>query len=140
MMYKFKENVLDEILPMADEPRATEWLEEEVNYLALRHGGLDAIPVASIYVMARLYVDGPSDESALAKDLKMEEADVSEYLEFLCERKFAQKDSSGFTYSLTIPGEDACRAVGRNIVIRKRNWMKGRVQHLDSLHSDLDKF
>ena len=139
MMYRFKENVLQEILPMADEPRANEWFEEEVNHLALKHAGLDAIPLASIYVMAQLYVGGPQDENDLAKALSMRVSDVSEYLEFLCEREFAQEHSSG-TYSLTESGEDASRAVGTKMVIRKRMWMKGRVQHLDALYRDLESF
>jgi hypothetical protein len=139
MMYKFKENVLKEILPMEDEPRAVEWLEGEVIHLAIRHAGLDAIPLASIYVMAQLYVGGPADEHDLAKALKMDVNDVLEYLDCLYERRFAQADSSG-TYSLTETGEDASRAVGKNMVIRKRMWMKGRVEHLDALYRDLESF
>ncbi|WP_404414307.1 hypothetical protein LG277_11965 [Vreelandella aquamarina] len=140
MLYKLKENVLREILPMADEPRANVWLEEEVNHLAIKHAGLDAIPLASIYVMAQLYVGGQQDENDLAKTLNMDVTDIYQHLEFLCERKFAQEDNYGVKYSLTETGEDASRAVGTNMVIRKRMWMKGRVEHLDALYRHLESF
>lgn len=139
-MYKLKENVVDEILPKASEPKATLWLEEEVNNLARNHNGLDDIPLASIYVMAQLYVDGPCDEKDLAKSLEMDVADVLEYLEFLCERNFAEEQNSGLDYRLTASGEGACRDVGKNMIIRKRFEMKGYVSHLDAMYRNLEDF
>lgn len=139
-MYKLKENVVYEILPKASEPKATLWLEEEVNNLALTHNGLDDIPLASIYVLAQLYVDGPCDEKGLAKSLEMDVADILEYLEFLCEYNFAEEQNSGIDYRLTASGEAACRDVGKNMIIRKRFHMKGDIEHLDAMYRDLESF
>lgn len=112
------------------------WLEEEVNSLALRISGPDEIPLAAILSLAQLSASGPMIETELARATGQELWEIEICLDALCEYKLARECSDGF--EATHKGKEAFRAIGTNMVIRKRLEMKARFDHLTRLYEQIN--
>lgn len=109
------------------------WLSEEVADLATRIPNLDEIPPSAILPLAKLVVGGESDAKRLASSLGMDEVQLNEYLDALCEFKFAEESSAG--YRATPAGELAFDAIGKQMVIRVRFEVGGMLSELDRLNA-----
>jgi hypothetical protein len=72
------------------------WLDQEVCYEALNIPNLDEFPSQAILPLAKLVANGESDARKLALATDIDESKVDEYLEALCEFKFAEKTSNGY--------------------------------------------
>lgn len=111
------------------------WLAEEASDLAMRIPRLDEIPPQAILPLAKLVANGESDARRLTLSLDIEEARLKEYLDVLCESKFAEWTGGG--YKATSAGERAFDAVGRKMVLRELFEVKGRLDQLERLHRHL---
>lgn len=107
------------------------WLEEESSDLATRIPHLDEIPAQAILPLAKLVADGESDSRKLALALDIDEAKLDEYLDALCEFKFAEEAWNG--YKATSTGEQAFEAVGQSMIARELFEVKARLQQLEQL-------
>ncbi|MGY2490194.1 hypothetical protein [Cupriavidus sp. CP313] len=113
------------------------WLQEEAYHLALRIAGLDEIPAAALLPLAQLAANGEMDVSKLLVATGLENPELEEYLEALCELRFAETTWNG--YKATRSGEDAFKAVGSQIVVRVRYEMKRRFEAYDFLYQQLNE-
>lgn len=113
------------------------WLAEEAAYLALRIPRLDEIPPQAILPLAGLVADGESDARKLALGLDIDEAKIAEYLDALCEFKFAEETWNG--YKATSTGEQAFDAIGWKMVERESFEVERRRQQLERLRGHLTK-
>ena len=111
------------------------WLEEEVNNLALRVAHLDEFPSQAILPLAKLVADGELDARKMALSFDIDEAKLTEYLEALCEFKFAEATWNG--YKATTDGQKAFDAIGGRMVERELFQIKGRLQQLERLRKRL---
>lgn len=107
------------------------WLAEESSDLATRISHLDEIPPQAILPLAKLAADGESDVRKLALALDIDEAKLAEYMDALCEFKFAEESWNG--YKATSAGEQAFEAVGQRMVARELFEVKARLQQLEQL-------
>ena len=112
------------------------WLAEEASDLATRIPHLDEIPSQAILPLAKLVVDGESDASKLALAIDIDEAKLDEYLDALCELKFAEETWNG--YKATPTGEQAFEAIGQRMVARELFQVKARLQQLEKLRQHLN--
>lgn len=112
------------------------WLAEEAADLAIRVPHLDEIPPQAILPLAQLVTDGESDNRKLGLALDIDEAKIDEYLEALCEFKFAEWTGAG--HKATLAGEDAFKAVGERMVERELFEVKARLQQLEQLRRHLN--
>lgn len=112
------------------------WLAEEVADLATRIPHIDEIPSQAILPLAKLIADGVSDARRLSLALDIDEAKVDEYLDALCEFKFAEWTGTG--HKATTAGEDAFKAVGERMVERELFQVKARLQQLEQLRRHLN--
>lgn len=112
------------------------WLAEEAADLATRIPHIDEIPSQAILPLAKLVADGVSDARRLSLALDIDEAKVDEYLDALCECKFAQWTGTG--HKATTAGENAFKAVGERMVERELFQVKGRLQQLEQLRRHLN--
>ena len=112
------------------------WLAEEAGDLATRIPYLDEIPSQAILPLAKLVADGESDAGKLALALGIDEAKIHEYLDALCEFKFAEEAGNG--YKATSSGEQVFKAIGLKIVARESFELKARLQQLERLHQHLN--
>ena len=133
-------NILDELAALICHGDAVldpkKWLAEEVSNLATRIPHLDEIPPQAILPLAKLVSDGESDIKRLALALNIDEAKLDEYLDALCEFKFAEW--TGVGHKATTAGEDAFKAVGERMVQRELFQVKARLQQLGQLHRHLN--
>jgi hypothetical protein len=113
------------------------WLAEEASDLAARIPHLDEIPSQAILPLAKLVADGESDARKLALALDIDEAELDEYLDSLCELKFAEETWNG--YKATPTGEEAFEAIGQKMIVRELFEVKSRLEQLDRLHRSLDQ-
>lgn len=111
------------------------WLAEEASDLATRIPHLDEIPPQAILPLAKLVSDGPSDARRLSLALDIDEAKLDEYLDALCEFKFAEW--TGIDHKATTAGEEAFKAVGEQMVERELFQVKARLQQLEQLRQHL---
>ena len=140
-MQDLKANVFKQFYPDANGFSPARWFEEEVNELALKHNGLDEIPLQAVYPLIYLYLNGPTDADKIAESLELELSVIINYLEHLCCFKFTEDLDGGFgDYRLTEKGIDTSISLGRNVVIRKRFELKSHLAHLDRLFKNLDAF
>jgi len=107
------------------------WLAEEASDLATRIPHLDQIPPQAILPLAKLVADGESDARRLVLALDIDEAKLDEYLDTLCEFRFAEEAMNG--YKATPAGEQAFDAVGQRMVARELFHVKARLQQLEQL-------
>ncbi len=107
------------------------WLAEEASDLALKISNLDEIPPQAILPLAKLVADGEYDARKLAIATDIDESTADEYLEALCEFKFAEKTWNG--YKATQRGEQAFEAIGKKMVVRELFEVKARLQQLEEL-------
>jgi len=112
------------------------WLAEEANDLATRIPHLDEISSQAILPLAKLVADGESDARKLALALDIDEAKLDEYLDALCEFKFAEW--TGIGYKATTAGEEAFKAIGERMVERELFQVKARLQQLEQLRRHLN--
>jgi hypothetical protein len=112
------------------------WLSEEASNLAIRIPHLDEIPPQAILPLAKLVADGESDAQKLALALDIDEAKLDEYLDALCEFKFAEEAWNG--YKATPTGEQAFEAIGERMVARELLQVKARLQQLEQLRRHLN--
>lgn len=112
------------------------WLAEESSDLAMRIPHLDEVPPQAILPLAKLVADGESDARKLALALDVDEAKLDEYLDVLCEFKFAEEAGNG--YKATLTGEQAVDAVGERMVARELFALKGRLEWLEGLRRQLN--
>lgn len=112
------------------------WLAEEASDLATRIPHLDEIPPQAILPLAKLVADGESDTRKLGLALDIDEAKIDEYLDALCEFKFAEWTGTG--HKATTAGEDAFKAVGERMVERELFQVKARLQQLEQLRRHLN--
>lgn len=112
------------------------WLAEETNDLATLIPHLDEIPPQAILPLAKLVADGESDTRKLGLALDIDEAKLDEYLDALCEFKFAEW--TGTSHKATTAGEDAFKAVGERMVERELFQVKTRLQQLEQLRRHLN--
>ena len=112
------------------------WLAEEASDLALRIPHLDEIPSQAILPLAKLVADGEADARKLALSLDIDEDKLDEYLDALCEFKFAEESLNG--YKATPTGEQAFEAVGERMVTRELFAVKARLQQLEGLRKNLN--
>ena len=113
-----------------------QWLAEESSDLATRIPHLDEIPPQAILPLAKLVADGESDARKLALALDLEEAKLDEYLDALCEFKFAEEAGNG--YKATSAGKHAFEAVGQKMVTRELFEVKARLQQLEQIYRHLN--
>lgn len=111
------------------------WLAEESSDLATRIPHLDEIPPQAILPLAKLVADGESDARKLSLGLDIDEANLVEYLDALCEFKFAEEARNG--YKATSAGEQAFEAVGQKMFARELFEVKARLQQLEQLRRHL---
>jgi len=112
------------------------WLAQESSDLAVRIPHLDEIPPQAILPLAKLVADGESDARKLALALDIDKAQLAEYLNALCEFKFAEESWNG--YKATSAGEHAFEAVGQRMVARELFEVKARLQQLEQLRRHLN--
>lgn len=112
------------------------WLAEEASDLATRIPNLDELPPQAILPLAKLVADGESDAQKLALALDIDEAKIAEYLDALCEFKFAEEAWNGC--KATSAGEQAFEAVGQRMVARELFEVKARLQQLEQLRRHLN--
>lgn len=112
------------------------WLAEEASDLATRIPHLDEIPSQAILPLAKLVVDGESNARKLALATDIDEAKLDEYLDALCEFKFAEETWNG--YKATPTGEQAFEAIGQRMVARELFQVKARLQQLEQLRQHLN--
>ena len=112
------------------------WLTEEASDLATRIPHLDEIPPQAILPLAKLVADGESDTRKLGLALDIDEVKIDEYLDALCEFKFAEWTGTG--HKATTAGEDAFKAVGERMVERELFQVKARLQQLEQLRRHLN--
>ena len=112
------------------------WLAEEVSDLATRISHLDEIPPQAILPLALLVAHGESDTRKLGLALDIGEAKIDEYLDALCEYKFAEWTGTG--HKATTAGEDAFKAVGERMVERELFQIKARLAQLEQLRGYLN--
>jgi len=113
------------------------WFAQEINNLALKFAGLDEIPILAVLPLAHLSANGPADEQGLARAIGIGQAEVTTYLEALCEFKFVKECATG--YEATEIGEKAFSSIGQNVIIRKRFEMKNHLEHLDQLYKKINE-
>ncbi len=109
----------------------TKWLAEEASDLATKIPNLDEIPFQAILPLAKLVANGESDAKKLALALDIDETRLGEYLDALCEFKFAKETDNG--YEPTPTGVQAFEAVGKRMVARELSQVKARLQQLEKL-------
>ena len=114
----------------------TKWLAEEASDLATRIPNLDAIPFEAVLPLAKLVANGESDAGKLALALDIDETRLGEYLDALCEFKFAKETDNG--YEPTPTGVQAFEAVGQRMVARELLQVKVRLQQLEKLQRHLN--
>ena len=107
------------------------WLAEESSDLAMRIPHLDEFPAQAILPLAKLVADGESDAGKLALGLDIDETKLAEYLDALCEFRFAEESGNG--YKATLAGEHAFEAVGKRMVEREMFEVKRRLTQLEQL-------
>jgi hypothetical protein len=112
------------------------WLAEEVSDLATNIPNLDEIPPQAILPLAKLVANGECDAAKLALATDIDESKVDEYLEALCEFKFAEKTWNG--YKSTQAGEQAFEAIGKRMVERELFEVKRRLQQLEDLRQHIN--
>ena len=112
------------------------WLAEEASNLATRIPHLDEIPPQAILPLAKLVADGQSDARRLSLALDIDKAKLDEYLDALCEFKFAER--TGIGHKATTAGENAFKAVGERMVDRELFQVKARLQQLEQLRRHLN--
>ena len=112
------------------------WLAEEASDLATRIPLLDEISPQAILPLAKLVADGESDARRLALALDIDEAKLDEYLDALCEFKFAEW--TGIGHKATTAGEEAFKAIGERMVERELFQVKARLQQLEQLRRHLN--
>ncbi len=114
------------------------WLAQEAGDLALKIAGLDEIAPQAILPLVQMAANGEFEASALALVTDIEECDIQNLLDALCEYKFAEVTSNG--YKATPSGEQVFIAIGKTMVIRERYELKRRLDYLDSLYQQLNDF
>lgn len=107
------------------------WLGEEVCHEALNIPHLDEIPLQAVFPLAKLVEKGECDARKLALATGIDESKVDEYLEALCEFKFAEKTLNG--YKSTQTGEQAFEAIGKRMVNRELFEVGRRLEQLKNL-------
>ena len=112
------------------------WLAEETSDLATRIPHLDEIPPQAILPLAKLVAGGESDATRLALALNIEEAELVEHLNDLCEIQFAEETLNG--YKATSAGEQAFDAVAQKMVDRELLEIKRRLEQLEQLRGRLN--
>ena len=112
------------------------WLAEESSNLATRIPHLDEIPPQAILPLAKLVAHGESDARKLALALDIDEVKLNEYLDALCEFKFAEEAWTG--YKATSAGEQAFEAVGERMIARELFEVKARLKQLEQLSRHLN--
>lgn len=112
------------------------WLAEEASDLATRIPHLDEIPPQAILPLAKLVADGESDARRLALALDIDETRLDDYLDALCEFKFAELTGNG--HKATPAGEKAFKAIGERMVERELFQVKTRLQQLEQLRRHLN--
>lgn len=112
------------------------WLAEETCDVAMRIPSLDQIAPQAILPLAELVAKGTSDTGRLARVLGIEEAILDEYLDALCEFKFAEW--TGIGYKATPAGVEAFDAVGQRMLARELFELKRRLVELEQLRQRLN--
>lgn len=112
------------------------WLADEASDLATRIPHLDEIPSQAILPLAKLVVDGESNARKIALATDIDEAKLEDYLDALCEFKFAEKTWNG--YKATQTGEQAFEAIGQRMVARELFQVNARLQQLGRLRQHLN--
>jgi hypothetical protein len=107
------------------------WLAEEAGDLATTILGFDEIPPQAILPLANLVATGENDAQRISLALGIDESKVNEYLEALCEFKFAEKTWNG--YKATQNGEQAFEAIAQRMIARELYEVNARLQHLKEL-------
>lgn len=113
------------------------WLAEEAGDLAFRIPHLDEVPPQALLPLAKLVADGETDARKLALGLDLDEGKLDEYLDALCEFKFAEETWNG--YKATPTGEQAFDAVGEKMVARELFALRGRLEWLEWLRKQLNR-
>jgi hypothetical protein len=111
------------------------WLDEEAKDLAAQIPHLDEIPSQAILPLAILVAGGESDAEKLARAIDIDTDILDEYLDALCEFKFAQETWNG--YKSTPAGEQAFDAIGRRMVERELSQLKSRLEKLKQLDKQI---
>ncbi|MBK7417527.1 MAG: hypothetical protein IPJ38_23050 [Dechloromonas sp.] len=107
------------------------WLAEEASDLAIKIADLDKISSRAILPLAKLVALGETDAKKLSLSMDIDESKVDEYLEALCEFKFAEKTWNG--YKTTQTGEQVFEAIAKRMVERELFEVKSRLQQLEYL-------
>lgn len=107
------------------------WLAEEASDLATKIPNLDEIPSQAILALAKLVAVGETDAKNLSLATDIDETKVDEYLEALCEFKFAEKTWNG--YKATQTGEQVFEAIAQRMVARELFEVNARLQQLKEL-------
>lgn len=131
-MFNLDNKVADELCFGDRSLNTKKWLHEEVDDLALRMAGLDAIPIMAVFPLAQLSAKGPSDEQTLVQATGLDLPIIEACLEALGEYKFVEECSAGYVAS--DKGNKAFRAIGKNMIMRRRLEMKSMYEHLDCLY------
>ena len=84
----------------------------------------------------RLVANGEFDARKLALALDIDEAKLGEYLDALCQFKFAKETDNG--YESTPTGVQAFEAVGQRMVARELFQLNARLQQLERLQRHLN--
>ncbi len=135
-MNNIKSRIAKEIChPNLGENPEKKWLAEETGELGLKFSGLDDMPVLAVFPLAHLSANGPSDERGLARATLLNQEQLEEFLERLCELKLVQSCVDG--YEATEKGKNAFSSIGRNFITRKLFEMQSRVEHLDRLYEQM---
>ncbi|MER8911526.1 hypothetical protein NKH99_28390 [Mesorhizobium sp. M0854] len=112
------------------------WLAQEAGGLALRIANLDEIPPLAILPLAKIAAYGEANARRLAIACDMELDDLQDHIDALCEVGFAEETANGF--NITPLGERAFIAVGKNMIIRERLELKGRLEQIGNLYDKMN--
>ncbi|TPL71390.1 hypothetical protein [Mesorhizobium sp. B2-3-15] len=111
------------------------WLAQEVGDLASKISNLDAFSPMAILPLAKIAGYGDANASRLAVACDMELSELQTHLDALREFGFIEDTSSGF--DITPLGERAFLAISRNIVVRERYELKGRLEKINRLYEKM---
>ncbi|MFD2053734.1 hypothetical protein ACFSQT_11765 [Mesorhizobium calcicola] len=135
-----RKNIADKMLSGAS-LNYRKWLAQEAAALALTmedFNDLDGISPSAILALAKIVAYGETDLARLAIACDLEPADLQTHLDGLCDFGFAVETVNGF--SATASGEKVFVALGRNMIIRERFELNGRLEEIRilfrELHSD----
>lgn len=113
------------------------WLCQEVTELATSIAGLDELSKPAIFSLAHIVAYGESDARRLMSYFGISQIEIENALESLCEFKFVEKTSNGYT--ATLWGEKAFNIIGRQMVEREHFELRRRLQPLEELRKQLSR-